>query len=88
MLQKADYLKNVNFVSQKMPLLGYLMLIFTVHDFFRSFITFLHSFYIKGTFCGLLSWLKKLSQQLEANFQQKNNLFFTPSKQIIVYIRN
>jgi hypothetical protein len=45
-LQKADYLKNVNFVSQKTPLLGYLMLIFTVNDFFRSFITFLHSFYI------------------------------------------
>jgi hypothetical protein len=45
--------------------LGYLMLIFTVCDFFFEVLLLFHIpyVYIGYFFCALLSWLKKLSQR-------------------------
>jgi predicted flavoprotein YhiN len=47
MSQKAEYLKNLNFVGQKIAISGVLIVNFTVRDsFFQSFIIFSCSLYI------------------------------------------
>jgi hypothetical protein len=51
-------------LAKKSPFLGYLMLIFTVRDFFFEVLLLFHIPYLyRVLFCALLSWLKKLPKR-------------------------
>ncbi len=89
MSQKADYLQNLNFVSQKIAILGYLTLIFTVHDFFLSkfYYFFIFLIYI-GNFFVLYShgWKnclnneRRISKKCHKKADYLQNLNFVSQK--------
>ncbi len=82
--KKAEYLKNANFVRQKIAIFGVLNVNLTVHDSFLStFITLSYFVFIYRVLFVLFSSLKKWSQKWEENFNKKYFTFLQLAKKLV-----
>ncbi len=88
MSQKAEYLKNVNFVSQKIAIFEIFNANFTVCDSFFEVLLLFHIpyLYIQGTLLCFTSMAKKIVSKVRGNFHQKNISFFYTQQKMTVYI--
>ncbi len=89
MLQKTDYLKNVNFVIQKIAIFRVLNVNFySAWLFFEVLLLFNIPYIYRVLFCAFLSWLKNCLSGERRISNKKIIRLFKLSKKITVYIRN